>query len=262
MRIDMRKAWNKISPHYQAEHKIPTDFVHYGPHCPNEDQLQLIGDVVGKRVLEIGCGGGQCSIAFAKRGAIATGLDLSDAQIEFARKLAADNGVEATFLQGSADDLSALADASQDIVFSAYALMYVEHIARCFAEVARVLRPGGLFVFSLDHPFWYCLAGDDLRIESSYFDTAYSYTWEQKGMKSHPRVAQFQRTVGEWFRLLRAAGLEVLDIIEPEPVDQGSGQDWGDYYSPARQRMVPATIIWKARKPGNSQTKPPSGLSS
>jgi len=247
---DMRAAWNEISPYYQAENKIPTDFVHYGPHCPNEDQLQLIGDVKGKRVLEVGCGGGQCSIAFAKRGAIATGMDLSDEQVEFARGLAKAEGVEATFMQGAADDLSAIPDASQDVVFSAYALQYVEHMDRCFGEVARVMKPGGLFVFSLDHPFWYCVAEGDMRIVFSYFDTVYWYDWEQKQMPTRPKVTQFQRTVGDWFRFLRGAGLEVLDIIEPEPVEEGSGQDWGEYYSPERQKMVPATIIWKARKTG------------
>ncbi len=236
-------------PYYQAENRIPTEFVHYGPHCPNEDQLQLIGDVRGQHILEVGCGGGQCSIAFARRGAIATGLDLSDEQVKFARELAQTEGVTATFQQSSAEDLSAIADASQDVVFSAYALQYVEHMDTCFGEVARVLEPGGLFVFSLDHPFWYCVAESELRVQFSYFDTVYWYDWEQKDMSRHPKVEQFQRTVGDWFRLLRGAGLEVLDIIEPEPVAEGSGQDWGEYYSPERQKMVPATIIWKARKP-------------
>jgi ubiquinone/menaquinone biosynthesis C-methylase UbiE len=248
-RADMRSAWNEISPYYQAENRIPTDFVHYGPHCPNEDQLQLIGDVKGKRVLEVGCGGGQCSIAFARRGAVATGMDLSDKQVEFARDLAKAEGVQATFAQGSAEDLSAIPDGSQEVVFSAYALQYVEHIDRCFGEVARVLKPGGLFVFSLDHPFWYCVAEADMRIVFSYFDTVYWYDWEQKDMPTRPKVTQFQRTVGDWFRFLRGASFEVLDIIEPEPVEEGSGQDWGEYYSPERQKMVPATIIWKARKP-------------
>ena len=58
-----------------------------------------------------------------------------------------------------------------------------------------------------------------------------------------------QTVTGDWYGLLRGAGLEVLDIIEPKPVESGSGQDWGDHYAPKRQRMVPATIIWKARKP-------------
>ncbi|MBN1460874.1 MAG: class I SAM-dependent methyltransferase, partial [Armatimonadetes bacterium] len=164
--INMRSAWNAISPRYQAEHQIPTDFVHYGPHCPNEDQLQLLGDVRGKHVLEIGCGGGQCSIAFAKRGAVATGLDISDEQVKFARRLAEANGVEANFERANAERLSPISDRSQDIAFSAYALMYVRDLAKCFAEVHRVLRPGGVFVFSLDHPFWYCLAENELRIES------------------------------------------------------------------------------------------------
>jgi ubiquinone/menaquinone biosynthesis C-methylase UbiE len=249
-RINMRQAWNRITPHYQAEHRIPTDFVHYGPHCPNEDELQLIGDVRAKRVLEIGCGGGQCSVAFAKRGAIAMGIDLSDEQVKFARALAKESGVAAEFHRGNVEKLSRVPDASQHLVFSAYALQYLQRLDRCFAEVARVLRPGGLFVFSLDHPFWYCLAEDELRIESSYFDAEYSYQWGgQRGLQRPPRVTQYQRTVGDYFRLLRSAGLEVLDIIEPEPVESGSGEDWREYYAPERQRMVPATIIWKARKP-------------
>ena len=244
----LRRKWNHISPYYQAEHRIPTEFVHYGPHCPNEDQLQFLGEVRDKRVLEIGCGGGQCSIAFAKRGAIATGVDISDKQIAFARQLAEQEHVSATFLQGDVVDLSPIPDASHDLVFSAYALQFVEHMDRCFAEVARVLRPGGLFVFSLDHPFWHCLAEKELLVESSYFDTAYWYEWEQKGMSTHPKMTEYHRTLGEWYRLLRGAGFDVLDIVEPEPVAEGSGQDWGEYYSPERQRMVPATIIWKSRK--------------
>jgi len=246
--VNMRQAWNTIAPHYQAENRIPCDFVHYGPHCPNEDQLQLIGDVKGKHVLEIGCGGGQCSIAFAKRDAVATGLDISDGQVAFARKLAQENEVKATFYRANAERLSPIVDESQDVVFSAYALIFVRGLARSFAEVHRVLKPGGLFLFSVDHPFSYCLAEKELRIEHSYFDGEYTYEWWQKGLDSHPRVRQYQRTVGEYYRLLRGAGLEVLDIVEPEPVEEGSGQDWSGYWSPERQRMVPATIIWKARK--------------
>jgi len=245
----LRRKWNRISSCYQAEHNIPTDLVHYGPHCPNEDQLQLIGDVRGRRVLEVGCGGGQCSIAFATRGAVVTGIDLSDRQVEFARKLAASNGVAATFLQGDAQDLSAIPEASQDVVFSAYALQFVAHMDRCFSEVARVLRAGGSFVFSLDHPFWYCLAEQEMVVESSYFDTTYWYEWEQAGLPARPRMTEHHRTVGEWYRLLRAAGFEVVKMVEPEPVESGSGQDWGGCYAPERQRMVPATIIWEARKP-------------
>jgi ubiquinone/menaquinone biosynthesis C-methylase UbiE len=249
-RINMRRAWNRISPGYQADYEIPTDFAHYGPHCPNEDQLQLVGDVRGKRVLEIGCGGGQCAIAFAKRGAIATGVDISDAQMTFARKLARREGVEATFLRHTIEDLSPVADDSEDVVFCAYALNYLRRIERCLAEVARVLRPGGLFVFSACHPFWLCLHEDKMTVTSSYHDRSPDeWEWETGDQPPGARVREYRHTIGDWFRLLRGAGLEVVDIVEPEPVESGSGQDWGGHYSPKRQRMVPATIIWKSRKP-------------
>jgi SAM-dependent methyltransferase len=250
MTDDVRRKWNQISPFYQAEHSIPTEFVHWGPHCPNEDELHLLSEVKGLRTLEIGCGGGQNTIALARRGALATGVDLSDAQVEFARGLAQREGVAATFVQASAEDLSVLADGSHDLVFSAFAFHFVEHMDRCFAEAARVLVPGGRFVFSVDHPFWYCAADStDLRVEFSYFDEMYWYDWEQDGMSTHPRMTEYHRTVGEWYRLFRGAGFEVEDIVEPEPVESGSGQDWGGGYAPERQRMLPATIIWKARKP-------------
>jgi len=150
--IDLRAAWNQIAASYQQRHAIPTDSAHYGPWAPPENQLRLLGDVKGLRILEVGCGGGQCSIAFAKQGAIAVGVDLSDAQLEHARKLATQEGVEVKFIQGTAEDLSAFNDQEWDIVFSAYAFQYVADMPRCLSECARVLRPQGRLVFlSLIH---------------------------------------------------------------------------------------------------------------
>ena len=74
--IQMRRAWNQVSAHYQRRHAIPTNSAHYGPWAPLENELRLLGDVRGRRILEVGCGGGQCSIAFAKQGALAAGLAL------------------------------------------------------------------------------------------------------------------------------------------------------------------------------------------
>ena len=70
------------------------------------------------------------------------------------------------FHQGDAADLSRFGDASFDIVFSAYALAYVEDIAGCLSETARVLVPGGLLVFSLDHPFRDCFWDEESDEES------------------------------------------------------------------------------------------------
>jgi cyclopropane fatty-acyl-phospholipid synthase-like methyltransferase len=62
--------------------------VHYGPISPGESELKLLGDVKCKDVLEIGCGGGQNTIVLSKKGAKSIGLDISEEQIKYARKLA------------------------------------------------------------------------------------------------------------------------------------------------------------------------------
>ena len=83
----MLAAWERLSPVYQAHHEFSTDDISYGPWAPLERDLQLLGDVTGRRVLELGCGGGQCCIAFARRGAIVTGVDFSPEAIGRAKQL-------------------------------------------------------------------------------------------------------------------------------------------------------------------------------
>lgn len=250
--IDMRAAWNRTSAGYQQLHQIPVDSAHYGPWAPTENDLRLLGDVRGQRILELGCGGGQCSIAFALQGAIATGIDLSDQQLAFARALAAQSGVQVSFQQGDAADLSRFADASFDLVFSAYAFGYVEDMARCLAGTARLLVPGGRLVFSLDHPFRDCFWDEERDEESltparSYFlrDAAdWQFSSSGEWMRS------YHRTIGDWTDLLREAGLQIQRILEPEPALTPEEQNtWAESYHLETARLIPQTIIIVAARP-------------
>jgi SAM-dependent methyltransferase len=251
MPIDMRAAWNRISAGYQAEHQIAVDAAHYGPFMPSEAELRLLGDVAGQRILELGCGGGQCSIAFARQGALATGIDLSDEQIAFARRLAAQHGVSVAFEQGDAADLSRFAEASFDAVFSAYALHYVPAIEQCLAGVSRALAPGGLFVFSLDHPlravFWDEEADEDslLAVRPYWRRGAIEWQWTGGG----PAMRSFHRTVGDWVDLLNAAGLSVQRILEPQPqLDNAEQISWAGSYDLEMVRLIPHTVIFVTKK--------------
>ena len=76
MTKETKKWWEQVSEWYQKESKIPIS-IHYGPGSPNEDKLKLLGNLKGKDILEIGCGGAQCGIAMAKKGAKVTGIDIS-----------------------------------------------------------------------------------------------------------------------------------------------------------------------------------------
>jgi SAM-dependent methyltransferase len=254
--IDMRAAWNHISPGYQAEHQISVDAAHYGPFLPSETELRLLGDVAGLRILELGCGGGQCSIAFARQGALVAGIDLSDEQIGFALRLAAEHGVTVDFRQGDASDLSCFAAASFDVVFSAYALHYVPAIELCLAEAARVLIPGGRLVFSLDHPFrevfWDEEADEDSLVAARSYWRRSSMEWQWSGGGTWMR--SFHRTMGDWVDLLHGAGLQVQRILEPEPqLDKGETISWSGSYDLEMVRLIPQTVIFVASKGGGRE---------
>jgi len=248
--VDMRRAWNDNSESYQSLHEIGTESAHYGPWAPLENELRLLGDVRGLHIFEAGCGGGQCSIAFAKQGAIATGVDLSDSQVEFARKLAAQEQVTVTFAQADVTDLSGFRSSCWDIVFSTYAFQYVADIERCLRECARLLRPGGRLVFSLDHPFRDCFHDDKedaiaIYPVRSYFDNSpMRWTFGQSGSP----MQSYHRSSAQWCDMLAAEGFQLTRLLEPEAPTEMLDEIWPEDDPLASMRMVPQTIIFVAVK--------------
>lgn len=245
MADEARRWWETHGRNYQETCRIPVDVL-YGTGSPNEETLQLIGPVAGKRVLEVGCGGAQASIAFAERGAVVTAVDFAASEIEFAGELAREHRVSVEFHQRDMTDLSPVADASQDVVFSAYAFNYVDDLAACFREVCRVLKSGGLFVWSGAHPFGHAVDPDTLRLNRSYFETGKTVLGEETGCA----FASVHRTVSDYFNLLVETGFVVERMVEPDsrqryPYDPWYGL-WGN--GPERLRLFPATIIFKSRK--------------
>ena len=151
---DIAAAWERFSGEYQDMAALQTGSAHYGPDVAGEDDLRLLGDLKGKRVLELGCGAAQCSISFARAGAIAIGVDFSSSQLALARQLCDEEGVKVEFRHGDMADLAFLRADTIDVVFSSFAFQYVEDLNRVFRQVHRVLKVGAPLVFSLPHPAW------------------------------------------------------------------------------------------------------------
>jgi len=253
MTRETKKWWDETSKWYQAESKIPIA-VHYGPGSPNDDKLGLIGKVKGKRILEIGCGGAQCSIAFAKLGAKVTAIDISTEQLKFAKKLAEQNRVRVDFYQGDIKRLWQISSNSQDIVFSAYALLYVDDLRKCFSEVKRVLKKDGLFVFSLGHPFWTVIANkprDARRFgpKYSYFDTGKFENVERWPDGSLHKFVMYRHTISDLYGTLTGAGFVVESILEPDSRKRHPKDSWYGLweYTPELLKLIPPTIIFRCR---------------
>jgi len=240
------EAWDRCAAAYQAAADLPLDVARYGPDIADENELRLLGEVAGKRVLELGCGAGQASIAFAGQGAHAIAVDASPTQLAHGRFLAAKAEVRVEWHQCDMADLAFLRADSIDLVFSAYALGEVEDIDRLFRQVHRVLRPASAFVFSYEHPISMCLgretstAGPEalplgpLELRDSYFATG-PVTIERHGES----FVIWPRTIAEVFSATGRAGFRVEAIAEPPPLR-----------TPDPGPTSPSTIIWRTRKEG------------
>jgi len=248
MADEAKNWWEKAARDFQETAQLPIDIL-YGQHI-NEAKLQLIGSVGGKHVLEIGCGGAQCGIAFAKQGAVVSGVDIAAAQIEYASELAEKNGVGITFYQRDMTDLAPIGSESQDIVFSSSAFAYVDDLFSCFKEVYRVLKFDGLFVWSVGHPIFAIVDGETLLPTRSYFDTGKVVSGLEVSEEVGFAFAENYRTVSDYFNTLVDAGFRVERMVEPDirPVDANDPKNHLWNFTPRVLELLPVTLVFKARK--------------
>ncbi|HSS09537.1 MAG TPA: class I SAM-dependent methyltransferase [Acidimicrobiales bacterium] len=245
MPTDNAAAWDRYATAYQSGAQLPTSVAHYGPDIPTEAELHLLGDLRGKRVLELGSGGAQCSIAFAKQGATAIGVDFSAEQLAFARRLCQREEVRVELRHGDLADLAFLQADSIDLVFSAYTFGYVEDLNRVFRQVHRVLKVGAPLVFSLPHPAYDMIDDDSeepLLIRRSYFDKR-PIDYKAGGIA----FTDYHHTLSDIYMGLSRASYRVDLVMEPEPNRGGPrSQDWRETFL-----TVPRTLIIRARKEGH-----------
>jgi SAM-dependent methyltransferase len=244
--MDLRESWNRVAAQYLSC-SLPATTVRYSLLVPTEAQLNLLGDVRGKRVLDLGCGGGHNCVALSKAGAHCTGVDLSDVQIGYAHQFAEQEAAAATFVRADMADF--LADRSTgefDLVLSTGALPYVEALEDILWGVHRVLQSNGLFVLSVDHPMRTVTRVQDGQVVfcSSYFARGReSWNWES-GQAGEPVLFHsFHRTVSDYTNGLIEAGFHIERMLEPEPVAEESDMSPEEMNHLA---MVPATLIYVA----------------
>jgi SAM-dependent methyltransferase len=245
-----RSWWDGAADAYQAEHGEFLGDVRFvwGPEGLDEADAHLLGEVAGRRLLEIGCGAGQCGRWLVAQGATVAGIDLSHRQLRQSARIDGRSGVAVPVAQADAQRLP-FAAGSFDAACSSYgALPFVADAGAVLREVARVLRPGGRFVFSVAHPVRWCFLDDPgdegLYVCHPYFDRRAYVEADDLGI---PAYVEHHRTVGDWVRVVRTAGFRLDDIVEPE-WPAGNEQIWGGW-SPRRGRLIPGTAIFVCRLP-------------
>ena len=239
-----RRAWDAGSAEYQRQHSgfLTEKALAWGIWRVPEERLGLLGEVKGKLVLEYGCGGAQFSTALAGLGANVVGLDISTNQLRHAQRHMAEQGQSVPLVQASAH-MTPFRDESFDVVFSDYGATTFVDPYLTVPEAARVLKPGGIFVFAATSPVYImCIdpKTDELTtsLQQPYFG--------MRTLEDPEGFRDYQVTHGEWITLFRKNRLVVEELIETQP-DEGVTTTYAGR-PPEWARRWPAENIWKVRK--------------
>jgi SAM-dependent methyltransferase len=240
-----REAWNGDADAYQAKHDRQLSRRRgpgWGVWSIPESKLRILGDVHGKDVLELGCGGAQWSIALARMGARPVGLDLSERQLAHARRLADRSGVRLPLVHASAERVP-FRDRSFDVIFCDHGAMSFADPRSTVPEAARLLRAGGLLAFNQATQLLYLCWNEaselvEPKLRAPYF-----------GMRrfEYDESVDFQLPFGEWIRLFRDSGFVIEDLVELRPGPRGR-TTYEDYVPLEWARRWPAEHVWKVRR--------------
>ena len=249
---DNRASWEQDSAGYQERNAAQLnrwDRLGWGVYDAPEEEVQALGDVSGLDALEFGCGACQFGIKVAMRGARVTGLDFSHAQLRQGMTNMEATGVGFPIVEADGER-TPFRDGSFDLVFCDHGVMGFADPLVTVPEVARLLRPGGWFVFNNTTPFiWTVWADDDedapagTELKRSYFG---SRRWDHDD--DGERWSDFQLTYGGWIRLFREHGFAIEDLIELRPAEETASTTYEGYASIEWARRFPAEQIWKVRK--------------
>ena len=244
-----RGVWTRSNERWGDENALASwqaPEITWGTWGVPESQLQALpADVAGLDVVELGCGVAYFSAWLARRGAHPVGVDPTPAQLETARRCQRETGIEFPLVEAYAESVP-LPDAAFDLVLSEYGASIWADPQRWIPEAARLLRPGGLLVF-LRNSTLSILCGPDTgkvgdRLVRPQFGM-YRFDWraDQGGI-------EFHLPHGEWIRLLRANGFEILDLIEIQAPPDAVTHEFYDYVTAEWAQQWPSEEIWVARK--------------
>jgi GrpB-like predicted nucleotidyltransferase (UPF0157 family)/SAM-dependent methyltransferase len=197
--------------------------------------IDLAGDVRGKRVLDVGCAAGHLTALLAERGADVLGIDASEAMVAVAREKFGD---VARFEVSDVTRPLDVEDGSIDVITASLVLHYLKDWDATLAEFRRVLKPGGVLVFSVHHP------GEDWRWfgKENYFEVELLEDEFPPGR----RVRFYRRPLSRTFGAVRDAGFAVDRLVEPMPLPEAAEADpeWA-----ANLRTKPRFLYFRAVSP-------------
>lgn len=185
-----------------------------------ETLRQLLPDFTGKRVLDLGCGYGWHCLYAAEHGAASVlGIDLSQKMLEIAQQK--NTFSQVTYRRMAIEDIH-FPTACFDIVLSSLALHYVESFDAVAEQVSHCLPPGGIFIFSVEHPVFTAQGPQEWHYDEHgnilHFPVDnYFYEGKRSAVFLGEPVTKYHKTLTTYTNGLLENGFELLNLTEPQP---------------------------------------------
>ena len=240
------ELWTKTNAEYtgsSARHAWAQEEITWGIWHVPEREVGALGDVGGLDMVELGCGTAYFSAWLARRGARPVGIDPTPAQLETARAMQLEFGLDFPLHEASAEHVP-LPDASFELALSEYGASIWADPDLWIAEAARLLRPGGRLVFLCNSTLVILCAPDDGPAEERLLRPQFGmrrFEWPGGGVEYH-------LSHGDWLRLLRSNGFDVVDLVELQAPPDAHDHPVYDFVTAEWGRRWPAEEIWVARK--------------
>jgi SAM-dependent methyltransferase len=167
-----RRSWDVATRNHNAHKGDQAAFLRAGGEVLFPEELDLLGDLAGRRVAHLQCNAGQDTLCLARRGATVVGVDLSGEAIRFARATSDASGIAATFEHAEVVAWMAATEARFDVAFASYgATVWLPDLDAWARGVRRILAPGGRFVYVEFHPVLWSISSDLRLAGDDYFSS-------------------------------------------------------------------------------------------
>ncbi len=263
-----RELWDEMARvHIKAYREV--NLLREGREILDEIELRDIGDVRGKRLLHLQCHIGTDTLAWARHGAVVTGVDFSPVAIGCAERLRAELGLKARFIRSNVYDLPSVLSERFDIVYTSRGVLcWLRDLDAWARIIADYLFPGGVFYMMESHPILNALEEErpgDLSFVYPYFHQPEPIRFEAGGPDyadpnhrlGHPSHEWVWGT-GEILGALLRAGMRIELFNEHDRLFfQGypsmTSEDGRWYRFPQYEGMIPLMFTVRARKPGGAE---------
>ena len=230
-----RAAYTELAEAYAAKIETKPHNAYY----ERPAMFSLLPDLKGKRVLDAGCGPGVYAEELIKLGAKVIGLDVTEKMLELAHKRLGTKVV--LHLADLSQPLPFVATAQMDIVIAPLVLDYIKDWRVPFGEFFRVLKPGGLLIFSMEHP----ASAFRRKFRESYF-TVEIQELEWRGFGPHVKMPSYRRSLQEALNPLIEVGFILDKVLEPQPTEEFLKVNPDDHADLSKN---PGFLCLRARKP-------------